>query len=238
MPGIIKRKKHHMRIYLNCQEAITDIGRELKKCATTVHTQTMQNKEIADDPDYLTKEIQGFEFCIIETNDKDAMPNVTLEWAKAEFAERIAKEHLNPGYAWKLRPEVWTEFLVDGKFEYTYNERMSWQIDPVVRELVKHPDTRQAIIEIHDRGIDTERMGKMRVPCSMFYHLMIRNGKLDVIYVMRSTDFATHFQNDIWLADELRRYIAKRIDVPVGKFFMVASSLHIYKKDWDTLSNY
>lgn len=238
MHGIIKRKKHHMRIYLNCQEAITDIGRELKKCATTVHTQTMQNKDIANDPDYETKEIQAFQFCIIDTVDKDSMPNVTLEWAQSEFSERIAPEHLNPGYAYKLRKNVWDEFLVDGKFEYTYNERISWQVNPVIQELVKHPDTRQAIIEVHDRGIDTERMGKMRVPCSMFYHFMIRNGKLDVIYVMRSTDFATHFQNDIWLADELRKYIAGRINVPVGKFIMFASSLHIYKKDWELLSNY
>lgn len=227
-----------MRIYLNCQEAITDIGRELKKCATTVHTQTMQNKNIADDPDYNTKEIQAFEFCIIETTDKDSMPNVTLEWAKQEFAERISPDYVNPGEAWKLRPDVWPEFMVDGKFEYTYNERIQWQLEPIIAELKKHPDTRQAIIEVHDRAVDTERMGKIRVPCSMFYHLMIRNGKLDVIYVMRSTDFATHFQNDIWLADELRKHIAEQINVPVGKFFMFASSLHIYKKDWDKLSNY
>ena len=66
----------------------------------------------------------------------------------------------------------------------------------------------------------------------------MRNGKLDVIYDMRSTDFSTHFQNDIWLADELRKHIAEQVGVPVGKFFMKANSLHIYKKDWDLLSNY
>lgn len=244
-----------MRIYLNCKEAITDIGRELKKCATTVHTQTMQNKLVATDSDYSTKEIEAFSFAILNREDKDDMPGVTLDWLKEEFAERISPNFTNPGEAWKLREEVWKEFLVDTvvegfdekgeyaaetseRFEYTYNERMQWQLKPVIDELRKNPETRQAIIEVHDRAIDTERMGKKRVPCSMFYQFMKRDGALDVIYVMRSTDFAEHFQNDIWLADELGRYIARQLGIPTGKFVMFASSLHIYKKDWKLLSNY
>lgn len=241
-----------MRIYLNCQEAITDIGRELKKCASTVHTQTMQNKVVAQDDQYATKELQAFEFSIINTEDKDSMPNATLEWLRAEFGERISSNFSNPGEAWKIRENVWREFLVkenfvsdeDGEehskdvFEYTYNERIQWQIQPVINELRLHPETRQAIIEVHNRLIDTKNMGIKRVPCSMFYQFMKRDGKLDVIYVMRSSDFSTHFQNDIWLADELRRHIAKQVGLPVGKFIMFVSSLHIYKKDWELLSNY
>jgi len=241
-----------MRIYLNCKEAITDIGRELKKCARTVHTQTYQNKRIADDPAFATKEIQAFSFSIIDTNDKDEMPNASLEWLKKEFAERIDPDFIQPGEAYKLRPEVWEQFLVEKEiidpetneittvktFDYTYNERIQWQILPVINELRKNPETRQAIIEVHNRLKDTNRMGRERVPCSMFYHFMKRDGALDVIYVTRSTDFATHFQNDIWLADELRKYIAEQVGLPIGKFFMFASSLHIYKKDWDLLLNY
>ena len=227
-----------MRIYLNCNEAITDIGRELKKCATAVHTQTMQNLQIADNPDYETKEIQAFEFCIINTDDKDTMPQATLDWLRAEFIERVSPSFTNPGDAYRLRPEVWEQFLVEGKFEYTYNARIQWQIAPVLNELQLHPESRQAIIEVHNRRIDTEKMGKERIPCSMFYQFMVRDGKLDVIYVMRSSDFATHFQNDIWLADELRRYLAKALNLPIGKFIMFVSSLHVYRKDWELLSNY
>ncbi len=230
-----------MRIYLNCLEAITDIGRELKKCATEVTTQSMQNKVGA----FQTKEIQAFEFCIINTDDKDQMPNVTLEWCQAEFKERIDTDLTqNPGNAYLLRPGVWDQFLVqqeDGtrKFDYTYNERISWQIPGIIEELRKHPETRQAIIEVHNNQIDLRSLGgSKRIPCSMFYQFMIRDGKLDVIYVMRSSDFATHFQNDIWLADELRRHIANELGLPIGKFIMFVSSLHIYRNDWELLSNY
>lgn len=228
-----------MRIYLNCKEAITDIGRELKKCGTTVHTQTYQNKDIANDPNFETKELQAFEFCIVNTDDKNEMPNISPKWLGTEFYERTLPTPVNPGIAYKIRPEVWNEFLVNGYFDYTYSERMWWQLQWIEEELRKNPETRQAIVEIHNNHEDLNSLGgKKRIPCSMFYHFMKRDGKLDVIYVMRSTDFSTHFQNDIWLADELRRHFARRLDLPIGKFIMFASSLHIYKKDWDLLSNY
>jgi len=233
-----------MRLYLNCNEAITDIGRELKKCATTVHTQSYQNKNIANDPNFITKEIQAFEFCILDTSDKDSMPNVTLEWAKAEFKERMGDRPVNPGKAYLLRENVWNEFLVDDgiggkKFDYTYSERIYWQKDAIINELRNKPETRQAILEIHNNMKDIDSMGgRRRIPCSLSYQYMIRDGKLDVIYIMRSTDFATHFQNDIWLADEIRNYIANQVGVAPGKFIMFASSLHIYRKDWELLTNY
>lgn len=228
-----------MRIYKNCNEAIVDIGRELKKNANSVHTQTYQNKVIADNPDFETKEIEAFEFAIVNTDDMDTMPNVTPEWCREELKERVGDVPLNPGFSYKLRPEVWNEFLNEhNQFDYTYSERMYWQIKPTIEELVKNPETRQAIIQMHDRNIDQDNMANRRVPCSMFYHFMKRDGKLDVIYVMRSTDFVTHFQNDIWLAIALRDHIAKKAGIEPGKFIMFASSLHIYKKDWDELKNY
>lgn len=228
-----------MRIYENCEDAIKDIGRELKKCASYVHTATYQNKVIKDNPDFETKEIQAFEFAILNTSDKSKMPNVTLDWCHAEFKERVNDLPINPGVAYLIRNEVWDEFKdEEGKFDYTYSERIHWQLDAVIEELKQRPETRQAIIEIHDRKIDQPRMGTKRIPCSMFYQFMVRDGKLDVIYVMRSTDFATHFQNDIWLADEMRRFIANQIGLEPGKFIMFASSLHIYKKDWNLLQNY
>ena len=233
-----------MRIYETCRMAINDIGRELKKCSSTVHTQTMQNKRISSDEEFNTREIQAFSFTILDVADKDKMPLVTQAWCLAEFKERISLKEVNPGNAYKIREDVWNEFLVKNNltneltFEYTYSERMCWQLKRVKQELQDNPETRQAIIQIHDRHIDQYRMGLKRIPCSMFYHFMKRDGSLDIIYNMRSTDFATHFQNDIWLAIALQEWMANELGIPVGKFIMFASSLHIYKRDWDKLMNY
>lgn len=228
-----------MRIYLNCREAIADIGRELRKCASEVHTQTYQNKEIANDPNFNTKELEFYNLCIINTEDKDLMPGVTLNWAKEEFKERVDLEPINPGSAYLLRQDVWEQFInEEGFFDYTYNERIRLQLRGIIEELGKHPETRQAIIEIHNNDDDLACIGERRVPCSLNYHFLKRNGKLDIIYTMRSSDFSTHFQNDIWLADELRRYVANRLGIEPGLFFMSVHSLHIYKKDWEELTKY
>ena len=228
-----------MRIYQNCKEAINDIARELKKNGVGIWTQTYQNKDIHNNPDFQTKEIEAFSFSIIDTTDKAEMPGVTTRWADAEFKERVSGLPRNPGVAWTLRKKVWKEFQrSDTKFDYTYASRMYWQIKPVLSELKKHPETRQAIVEIHDRSLDQKKMGKQRIPCSMFYQFMFRDKKLDIIYVMRSTDFSLHFSNDIYLAMKLQEYFAKKLDIKTGKFIFFASSLHIYKRNWNLLKNY
>ena len=49
---------------------------------------------------------------------------------------------------------------------------------------------------------------------------------------MRSSDFYTHFRNDIWQAIELRNHVAKELGQKEGKFIMFVSSLHAFKKDF------
>lgn len=219
------------RIYKNCKEAINEIERDIMEMGISVHPHTMQNKQVKDNPDYETLEVQNYTFTILNTSDKDSIiPN--LEWCKAEFEERIsADEKINPGVAWKLRKEVWEEFLNnDLEFDYTYHDRINAfnQLDRVITELRQNPDTRQAIIHIHFPE-DVLKMRTARIPCSMYYQFMIRRGKLDIIYNMRSSDFDTHFTNDIWLAAELRDAVARGANFPPGLFHMNIGSLHRYK---------
>jgi len=217
------------RIFANCKEAINEIERDIHEMGVLCHPHSMQNKIVKDDDNYSTKEVQNYSFTILDMSDRDDIVGENLEWCKAEYYERINPAFKNPGTAWKLRKDVWEEFLIDGKFDYTYNERLQWQIDGIVDELKENPDSRQCIIQIHDRNIDASRMRTLRIPCSMYYQFMIRRGKLDVIYNMRSSDFDTHFTNDIWLADALRVFIADCIGIESGLLHMNIGSLHRYK---------
>lgn len=216
------------RIYKNCVEAINEIERDIMEMGIKVHPKTMQNKNVEGNEDYSTLEVQNYSFTILNTKDRDKITK-TLEWCHAELDERIFHED-NPGNAWKLRKEVWEEFLDDGMFEYTYSHRINShaQLHHVIKELKENPDSRQCIIHIH-MSEDVEVMRKRRIPCSMYYQLMIRRGKLDIIYNMRSSDFDTHFTNDIWLAIGLRNYIAGKINIKTGIFMMNVGSLHRYK---------
>lgn len=218
------------RIFENMKEALNEIERDLMEMGIKVHPHTMQNKLVKNNDDYSTLEVQNYSFMILDLSDKNKCVS-NLKWCEAEFKERIYPNSGNPGDAWRIRPEVWSEFLnFDGKFDYTYSERINDynQLNLVIKELKENPDTRQAIIHVHAPK-DIKVMRKDRIPCSMYYQLMIRRESLDIIYNMRSSDFDTHFAHDIWLADELRKYIADSVGLLPGLFHMNIGSLHRYK---------
>jgi Thymidylate synthase len=230
-----------MRIYSRFPEAFEEIKRDLKEMGVEVHTKTMQNKVIEGDPSYDTIELQNYIYTVTSPQLEDLQP--TQPWADAEWLERldgIQGNPVNPGEAWKFRREVWEEFLVpdmgtqeyeDG-FEYTYSERFNYcqQVENVIERLRKDPASRQAYVSMW-RPQDSRRLGRMRVPCSLGWLFQVRRDRLDMTYFMRSCDFHTHFQNDVYLACRLQGYIGKEIGYPPGHYTQYMGSLHMYRKD-------
>ena len=217
------------RIFSNCKEAINEIERDIMEMGIQCKSNSMQNKIVKGNDDFSTLEVQNYSFSILDGSDRMTI-SPSPEWILAEFEERISKG-INPGEAYKLREAVWTPFLVDGKFDYTYSERYNadGQLDLVIAELKKNPDTRQAIVQVFDSSDGQYLGGKRRVPCSIYYQLMIRRGKLDIIYNMRSSDYDTHFKNDVILAMKLQEYVGSKINAKIGTFHMNVGSLHRYK---------
>lgn len=252
-----------MRIYSNPQEAMKETERDLFEMGIEVHPQTMQDKRVADDPGYKTLEVRGYAFKIVDwTLDLGHLKSTMvyfyneradeiLTYVLAEFRERVSGKATNPGTAYLHRKELWEEFLHDGKFAYTYSERITPQLQVILEELQKNPETRQAIINIHSNicavpgsnavlavGIyesqDLHNLGAGgRVPCSMFYQVMIREEKLDLIYVMRSCDFLTHFPVDISIALCVQDYFADKLNLKTGTFTYFTGSMHAYAKDME-----
>jgi thymidylate synthase len=242
-----------MRIYDNCHEMHSEVKRDLHEMGTMVHPQTMQDKQVATNDDYRTLELAPYEFTILDGGDRDhwlGALGLNLEWCVKDFDERTIcltdplGAPVNPGRAWMLRREVWQQFLEpSGKFAYTYSERLGAQIgaeggttavERVLDELKKHPDSRQCVLPIFSARQDLRSLGGAhRVPCSLHYQFMRRGGELRMIYVMRSTDFITHFPYDIWMALELQALFAARLGIAPGRFVFFTGSLHIYAKDAD-----
>lgn len=225
-----------MRIYKNCLEAESEIHRDIFEMGITVKPKTMQDKNIEGNDDFSTIELSGYSFAIKDTSDKDhfiMQRGLNLQWCQDDFAERVNPDSINPGEAYKLREE-WSEFVHDGKFAYTYNERLRYQLAKTISVLKEDNDSRQAVITIYEGDKDSEnRLGKKRVPCSMYYQFLVRGGKLNCIYTMRSSDFLTHFPYDIWMAAELRDLVASNIGTPTGDLIFFSGSLHCYKKDME-----
>lgn len=229
------------RIFANSYELISEIFREVWEMGTIVYPKSMQNKVIEGNDEFSTREITNYSYTLVNLTKQEflfwADPRAKA-WADAEFEERVMDPmyFTNPGKAWKLRENIWKEFLnKDGKFDYTYNERIMKTLPFVIMELRRNPDTRQAIVPIFDDNDINGLGGSFRIPCSIYYQFMIRRGRLNIIYNQRSADVVTHFGNDVYLAWRLMEYIADRVGVKTGHLFHNIGSLHAYKKDWPIL---
>jgi len=125
------------------------------------------------------------------------------------------------------------------KFDYTYAERMSWQLSNAIDALIEDKHTRQALIQVFQANPDSGLYGgNTRIPCSVDYQILIRNNRVHVIYHMRSNDYFGHFPIDIWLAAELLQWFKSNLEphypfLKTGSLTYFCGSLHAYKWDID-----
>lgn len=228
------------RLFADFPEAQNEITRDLAELGVNVQPETMQDRYVANNPQFLTKELMNYSYSVLNPQ-YDEIEGVHAEWVQQEWEDRLIGE-LNPGRAWKLRPDVWEQFLEKDfgeadhgsrlvQFSYTYSRRMGGKhIKKIIEELQTHPHSRQLWLPVW-WPIDADRRGERRVPCSLGYWLVQRSGALHMTYVMRSCDFYTHYANDVALATMLLHFISKNTDLDLGTFTHFVGSLHVYAKD-------
>lgn len=181
--------------------------------------------------------------------------NPKLPWADMHFGERVSGLPLNPPPSHKY----WARNLEDyfegdgDKFSHSYPERM-WprslfpssmgyryhiaDLNTLVGVLKKDPTTRQAYLPIFFPEDLSASLDGERVPCTLGWHFIIRNGRLDVFYPMRSVDAVRHFHNDLYLVNRLAIWVIESADLEVdlGVISFSATSFHAFyedKKLWD-----
>jgi len=231
-----------MRIFKDCMEMIKEVERDLFEMGIKYQSKTVQDKDVSLDEDFQTLELPGYAYKISNLEDKKISEMLEYmkmpeDWVEAEFQERIHPELQNPGKAYELY-DVWKEYIHDGQFSYTYNERIRQQLPYILKELIKRSNTRQTVITVYDKNQDMRSWGgKARIPCSMHYQIMLRNKKLYMIYVMRSCDFLKHFPADVALAIKLQKYILYYLNletnsqINLGSFTHFIGSLHAFNGD-------
>jgi len=227
-----------MRVYKTAIEAESEIRRDLKSFGTLITTNTMQNMNIKENPDYHTHELTNYGYVILEPSYDDiiSLPNINIEYCDAELCDRIngmRGRPTNPGNSWLINKELWEPMLVNGKMDYTYSERMVGLADHIVKILRKDKNNRRCWWPIFSPKdiIAMKEKELVRVPCSLGYNFQIRDNKLMITYIMRSCDFITHWANDVFFACALQGIIANRLDIKVGSFTHFMFSLHVYQKD-------
>lgn len=189
----------------------------------------------------------------------ETQPN--LPWAEDHFQERVFGEPFNPGQEYKNWP--WAKGYFDeylrkhGVFSHTYMERFwpKWaesevqhegirfsygDLEDVVAMLEKNPETRQAYLPVFFPE-DTGATHGERVPCTLGYHFIVRNGQLNCTYYLRSCDFVRYFQDDVYLAGRLTQWVWEKVrkvrpSLDMGKLLVHITSLHVLEGDMDDLT--
>ena len=234
-----------MRIYGDCKVLLSEIARDVMEMGILKHSKSMQQLDVSNNPQYDTKEIVNYSYCLQSLQFEDELfkaDPLCKEWAKAELEERVTPEYIeSPGKAWLKRKAFWEPLVKAGNFGYTYNNRMQEcsNLDRVIEALAENQDSRQAILSIWDRQEDIYGFnGKRRVPCSIYYQFLIQHDRVDVIYAQRSADAFNHLGNDIWLAYMLMVHVTDRLNLLTangykpGFLYHNIGSLHVYRKDW------
>lgn len=104
-------------------------------------------------------------------------------------------------------------------------------LEALVRLLLDYRHTRQAFIPIW-WPCDGMMAGALRVPCTIGYHFIIRDDKLDCHYFMRSCDMLRHLRDDVYMAARLMQWIAGALPhTTPGRLVMPITSLHVFESD-------
>lgn len=143
---------------------------------------------------------------------------------------------------------VWRNFEDEddkGILNGAYGERLrNWnngidQFYEVYKKLLHDPYSRQASMVIFDPERDNqihENGGYSKdIPCTNYFNFQIRNGKLNMLTVMRSNDLHKGTIYDIPNFIIFQHILAGWLNVEVGKYTHVAASFHIYENDIENL---
>lgn len=168
------------------------------------------------------------ELCWYVRGDRDLETMLYYNKRMAQFSDD--GRTINSAYGARLMNSRWSQW---GKYVS--------QLDNVVQELHRDPDSRRAVMHINEpydlmRAIDE---GSKDVPCTMSLQLFIRDRRLHMHVLMRSNDVIWGFPYDAFSFTCLMEcflHLLQEAGVPVddlGHYHHTAGSLHLYERHWD-----
>jgi thymidylate synthase len=114
-------------------------------------------------------------------------------------------------------------------------EGLRTQWDYIIDELRRDPDSRRAVI--HIRQPEHSFMDTKDVPCTLSLQFFIRDGNLNQIASMRSSDLIFGLAYDVPAFTFLQEMLAAELGVGVGWYRHISASLHVYERHFEMCEN-
>lgn len=128
-----------------------------------------------------------------------------------------------------------SDALYTDPVDYESNSQMS----QAYTALDSNPNSRQVVLHVWDKLLDLpvtdgcERAAD--IPCNIMSHLLVRDGKLHWLQVMRSNDAIWGWPYNIIQWTFLQEIMAGWLGIEPGPFVLVSDSFHAYQRHWDRL---
>ncbi len=104
--------------------------------------------------------------------------------------------------------------------------------DNIINLLKNDPSSRRAVISLLDSSDQIDSL-KLDISCTISLQFLIRNGKVDLIANMRSNDIIWGLPYDFFFFSYLQELMSMELNLPVGIYYHVAGSLHIYERHYN-----
>ena len=131
-------------------------------------------------------------------------------------------------------PPIWKR-MADKDGDVRSNYGWQWnrgnQIDYIINKLKNDKYSRHAVISIYDSKETYSYYSD--TPCTCAIHMQIIDNKLCMSVMMRSNDLWYGFCNDQYCFSELQKLVAKRLKLPLGWYYHLATNMHIYNDKLD-----
>ena len=124
-----------------------------------------------------------------------------------------------------------TTGLMDGWYGDRINQRGINQLLKVYTVLLSDPDSRRAILTIHNSNDELQRMNSLDIPCTLDLQFLIRDNKLDCIVNMRGNDALLGTPQNFAMWTFMQRLLAAWLCIPPGNYYHRVGVLHLYDRD-------
>jgi len=172
-----------------------------------------------------------------DTRQKEASVTFVVEKPLAEpmiSKMFIGDPHSLEQYRQEILDGILDFEIENGKWDYTYHQRMEKQIPWVIEELKRSEESRRAVVLVrteYDMTTDAPA-------CLQHIQYFVRGGELHSKVLFRSNDSTkATFMNAFGLI-MLQKRIADALNLPVGTYTHRANSFHVYERDYEMFDGY
>jgi thymidylate synthase len=177
----------------------------------------------------LTKELLGVTVDVDCMESLYASPKRNLNFAFMFVENLWYLSGRNSLFLLKAYNKNYENFADQGILQGAYGPQILEQIRYVVNTLTEDKDSRQAVISLWRPN----PLSAKDKPCTLSFHFMIRDNKLNLHVTMRSNDAIWGQNYDIPSFSLINIVVAGILQLEPGKLYLTANSLHVYEKHFE-----